>query len=80
MAPSSYPQEETFEQWVTNRFGKRLFQTFLKNLHREGLGHSLLGAESGMGRAADQGSLAEDGRAQHVREAEEDNQDIDRSI
>jgi protoporphyrinogen oxidase len=25
-----YPVEETFEQWVTNRFGKRLFQTFFK--------------------------------------------------
>jgi protoporphyrinogen oxidase len=25
-----YPQEETFEQWVTNRFGKRLFETFFK--------------------------------------------------
>jgi protoporphyrinogen oxidase len=25
-----YPQEETFEQWVTNRFGKRLFLTFFK--------------------------------------------------
>lgn len=25
-----YRQEETFEQWVTNRFGKRLFQTFFK--------------------------------------------------
>src|SRR5213594_1509531 len=25
-----YPQEETFEQWVTNRFGKRLFQAFFK--------------------------------------------------
>src|SRR5262245_41258903 len=25
-----YPQEDTFEQWVTNRFGKRLFQTFFK--------------------------------------------------
>jgi len=25
-----YPHEETFEQWVTNRFGKRLFQTFFK--------------------------------------------------
>jgi protoporphyrinogen oxidase len=23
-------QEQTFEQWVTNRFGKRLFQTFFK--------------------------------------------------
>jgi protoporphyrinogen oxidase len=23
-------QEETFEQWVTNRFGKRLFETFFK--------------------------------------------------
>jgi protoporphyrinogen oxidase len=26
-----YPEEETFEQWVTNRFGKRLFQTFFKS-------------------------------------------------
>ena len=25
-----YSREETFEQWVTNRFGKRLFQTFFK--------------------------------------------------
>ncbi len=25
-----YPQEDTFEQWVTNRFGKRLFLTFFK--------------------------------------------------
>ncbi len=25
-----YRQEETFEQWVTNRFGQRLFQTFFE--------------------------------------------------
>ena len=25
-----YPQEETFEQWVTNRFGRRLFRVFFK--------------------------------------------------
>lgn len=25
-----YREEETFEQWVTNRFGKRLYQTFFK--------------------------------------------------
>ena len=25
-----YPREETFEQWVTNRFGRRLFLTFFK--------------------------------------------------
>ena len=25
-----HPREETFEHWVTNRFGKRLFQTFFK--------------------------------------------------
>src|SRR5207245_6117124 len=25
-----YREEETFEQWVTNRFGKRLFLTFFK--------------------------------------------------
>ncbi|RMG99484.1 MAG: NAD(P)/FAD-dependent oxidoreductase [Chloroflexi bacterium] len=26
-----YPEEETFEQWVTNRFGKRLYETFFKS-------------------------------------------------
>ncbi len=26
-----YKEEETFEQWVTNRFGKRLFNTFFKS-------------------------------------------------
>jgi protoporphyrinogen oxidase len=26
-----YKREETFEQWVTNRFGRRLFQTFFKS-------------------------------------------------
>jgi protoporphyrinogen oxidase len=25
-----YPQENTFEEWVTNRFGKRLFEIFFK--------------------------------------------------
>jgi protoporphyrinogen oxidase len=25
-----YPVEETFEQWVTNRFGRRLYETFFK--------------------------------------------------
>jgi protoporphyrinogen oxidase len=27
---SPYPLEDTFEQWVTNRFGRRLFLTFFK--------------------------------------------------
>jgi protoporphyrinogen oxidase len=27
---SPYPQEDTFEQWVTNRFGQKLYQTFFK--------------------------------------------------
>lgn len=26
-----YPDEQTFEQWVTNRFGKRLFEIFFKS-------------------------------------------------
>jgi protoporphyrinogen oxidase len=26
-----YKEEETFEQWVTNRFGRRLFETFFKS-------------------------------------------------
>ncbi len=27
---SPYPREDTFEEWVTNRFGRRLFRTFFK--------------------------------------------------
>ena len=27
---SPYPEEETFEQWVSNRFGQRLYRTFFK--------------------------------------------------
>jgi protoporphyrinogen oxidase len=26
-----YPREDTFEEWVTNRFGRRLFQTFFES-------------------------------------------------
>ena len=33
--------EETFEQWVSNRFGKRLYRHFLQDVHREGLGHPM---------------------------------------
>ncbi|HEY7322969.1 MAG TPA: NAD(P)/FAD-dependent oxidoreductase [Candidatus Binatia bacterium] len=28
---SPYPHEDSFEQWVTNRFGKRLFEIFFKS-------------------------------------------------
>ena len=65
-----YRREDTFEQWVTNRFGRRLFRDLLQDLHGEGLGHLLLGAEGGVGGPADQGPVAGDGRAEHVRQAE----------
>jgi len=29
-----YPQEENFEEWVSNRFGRRLFKTFFKTCMR----------------------------------------------
>jgi protoporphyrinogen oxidase len=40
-------QEETFEQWVTNRFGKRLFQTFFQSYTEKvwGIPCSVLKAE-----------------------------------
>jgi protoporphyrinogen oxidase len=28
-----YPDEENFEQWVSNRFGRRLYHIFFKTLH-----------------------------------------------
>jgi protoporphyrinogen oxidase len=42
-----YRQEETFEQWVTNRFGKRLFETFFKTYTEKvwGIPCSVLRAE-----------------------------------
>jgi protoporphyrinogen oxidase len=42
-----YEREDTFEQWVTNRFGRRLFQTFFKTYTEKvwGLSCSELRAE-----------------------------------
>jgi protoporphyrinogen oxidase len=42
-----YPQEETFEEWVTNRFGQRLFNTFFKTYTEKvwGISTSELSAE-----------------------------------
>ena len=37
-----YPVEETFEQWVTNRFGKRLYETSSRRTRRRcGVFHAL---------------------------------------
>ena len=33
----SYKEEKTFEQWVSNRFGKRLYKIFFQNLYTEKL-------------------------------------------
>jgi hypothetical protein len=35
-----YRHENTFEEWVSNRFGKRLYD-LLQDLHGEGVGHPL---------------------------------------
>jgi len=42
-----YPREDTFEQWVTNRFGKRLFSIFFKTYTEKvwGIPCSVLRAE-----------------------------------
>ena len=43
------PTEDNFEQWVSNRFGRRLYRTFFPNLYRESLGHFLQRNSSRMG-------------------------------
>ena len=53
---------ETFEDWVTARFGRRLYDAFFRSYTREGVGHPRLGDPVRVGRAADQGLLAS-GRA-----------------
>ncbi len=42
-----YPQESTFEEWVTNRFGRRLFRIFFKSYTEKvwGISTSQLSAE-----------------------------------
>ena len=52
----------------------------LQDLHREGMGHLLLRAEGGVGGAADQGPVAQDGHAEHVPQAADDHQDPDRGV
>ena len=50
-------EEETFEQWVSNRFGKRLFDLFFKLLHREGVGRPDERDPRRVGRPAHQGPV-----------------------
>ena len=50
--------EEDFETWVSNRFGRRLFETFFKSLYGEGLGDGLPRDWGGVGGAADSGAVA----------------------
>ena len=43
-----------FEDWVSNQFGRRLFNIFLQELHREGLGDELQRDFRGLGCPANQ--------------------------
>ena len=52
MAGLSAHVEENFEQWVTNRFGKRLYEIFFKTLYREGVGIPCTEIQSRVGGAA----------------------------
>ena len=52
----------------------------LQDIHREGLGHPLLGAQGRMGRAAHQGTVVENGPAEHVPQTPTDDQDPDRGV
>ena len=50
--------ERSFEDWVTNRFGRRLFRIFFKTYTEKIWGISTAELECGLGRAAHQGPLA----------------------
>ena len=47
-----YRQEDTFEEWVSNRFGKKLYSIFFKTYTGKGLGDSVRSDRGGMGCAA----------------------------
>ena len=70
--------EDTFEQWVTNRFGRRLFQTFFKTYTEKvwGIPCSELRAEWAAQRIRE--PVAQDGARHHVRQAPANHQDADR--
>ena len=56
-ARSAYGERriENFEDWIVDHFGRRLFETVLQDLHREGLGYSLHANRRGLGEPAHQG-------------------------
>ncbi len=53
--------EKNLEDFFINRFGRELYRTFFKRLHREGLGRALRGDHRRVGRPADQGPLDREG-------------------
>ena len=55
-AQASKKNPKSFEDWVSNQFGERLFRIF-QNLQRESVGHELQGDFRRMGGAADQGPV-----------------------
>ncbi len=72
--------EHTFEHWVTNRFGRRLFQIFFKSYTEKiwGIPCSELRAEWAAQRIKN--LSLQGGRAQHVPQAQANHQDPDRGI
>ena len=50
-------REDTFEEWVSNRFGKRLYQPLLQDLHREAVGRLDRRDPRRVGSPADQGPV-----------------------
>ncbi len=53
-----YLVEENLEQWVTNRFGRRLYLAFFKTYTEKVWGDTLHGDPRRVGRATDSGALA----------------------
>ena len=64
--------EKSFRDWVTNRFGDRLFSIFFKTYTEKVWGHALRADLRRLGRAAHQGPLAHHRHLECPRAAEEE--------
>ena len=73
-------EAETFEEWVTTRFGRRLYDAFFRSYTEKVWGIPGLGDPLAVGGAADQELLARQGDPDHARPAARARDDADRGV
>ena len=73
-------EAETFEEWVTQRFGKRLYDAFFRTYTAEGMGDPRLGDPVALGGAAHQELLPLPGGAHDPRPPPRPRHDADRGV